>query len=265
MASITVLVTLSTLFFFWKNDKVDADFHNHDYENIQQDYVEQINETGKVLNITLADGTIVRLENQSRLKYKAGYDNDSTREVYLVGNAFFDVAKNPYRPFIVHSEEVLTKVLGTSFYVHAPEDSEKITVSVKTGKVSVYSLSSDPRQVNTGNNKNGVILVPNQEVTYERSLQVFEKRLIAVPIVVNPVISSQDFLFENAPIANVFNTLQDAYGIEIVFNESMMENCYITAPLGSEPLYEKLKIICQTIGATYEIIDTKVVITSTGC
>jgi transmembrane sensor len=232
----------------------------YSYQRIVADYIEQVNETGSPLQIHLNDGSTVSLENKSRLKYKRAYDKDSTRDVYLLGGAFFEVAKNPYKPFIVHTNEIVTEVLGTSFRVQAHE--KNVVVSVKTGKVSVYALQKEP---SPNDKKNGVILLPNQQVSYEREQQSFDKKLVDIPELIIPSMTNDKFTFENTPIKEVFKTLESAYGIEILYNEERMINCFLTAPLGSEPLFEKLKIICQTIGARYEIIDTKVVISSSGC
>jgi ferric-dicitrate binding protein FerR (iron transport regulator) len=239
-----------------KNEEQQSKYHQQ-----SSDFVEQVNETDKPLRVQLADGSVIVLDAKSRLKYKSTFLEDSTRQVYLLGQAFFDVVKNPYKPFIVHSNEIVVKVLGTSFRVEAPENGENILVSVKTGKVSVYSDKVANKQ-----QQDGVILLPNQQVSYERKKQLFAKTLVESPEVLGTTVFTQDdFVFDNAPIAEVFRTMEEAYGIEIIFNEDVMKNCYITAPLGSETMREKLKIVCQTIGATYEIIDANVVINSSGC
>ncbi|HEY9489573.1 MAG TPA: FecR domain-containing protein, partial [Chryseosolibacter sp.] len=198
----------------------------------------------------------------SRLKYKEHYQGAALREVYLKGEAFFQVAKNPTQPFLVHSNEVVTRVLGTSFRVKAPDDGQgEITVSVKTGTVSVYTLG----EVGEEPQKNAVILLPNQQATYMRDHESFGKGLIAEPEIILSSLNEADFTFDDTPIAQVFEVLENAYGIDIIFDEEVMNNCFITAPLGSEPLFEKLKIICRAIGARYETIDAKVVVTSAGC
>ena len=232
------------------------------YKKSLPDFFEQVNETGKPLKIQLADGSIVVLESKSRLKYKANYLEDSIRNVYLLGEAFFEVARNPHKPFIVHSNEVFVEVLGTSFRVEAPENGKSIVVSVKTGKVSVYAIRD---RAGNKDKKDGVILLPNQQVSYERTEKLFEKMLVDAPEILDTGIAKADFVFDNTPIAKVFKTMETAYGIDIIFDQEMMKDCNITAPLGSEPMIEKLKIICETIGATFEIIDARVVVSSSGC
>lgn len=257
-ALIFICGSISMWFFVQKNDsKQSADYYS--YATERPDFIEQINKTDQPELVQLQDGSTVMLAAKSSIKYKANYLDDSTRSVYLSGEAFFDVTPNPYKPFIVHSNELFVKVLGTSFRVSAPANNSNVVVAVKTGKVSVYTDHG------RGDKKDGVILLPNQQVNYERKEQSFEKTLIEIPEILNNTIKQNDFVFENAPIAEVFKTIETAYGIEIIFNEEIMKNCYLTAPLGSESMIEKLKIICQTLGASYEIIDANVVINSAGC
>lgn len=231
------------------------------YTLVFDGFVEEINETAETVRVTLSDSSVVELDPLSRIKYRQDYKTLPIREVYLSGSAFFDIRKNTKQPFIVRSNDVITEVLGTSFRVHAPKNENKVVVSVKTGKVSVYSASGDKEISKT----DGVILLPNQEVAYEREDQSFNKKLINDPVIVKPQLSPDDFTFENTPVKDVFRRLEEAYGIEIIFDAETMKDCYLTAPLGSEPLFEKLQIICQTIGGKYEVIDAKIVISGSGC
>jgi hypothetical protein len=77
-------------------------------------------------------------------------------------------------------------------------------------------------------------------------------------------IQNQVFDFNNV-IAEVFKTLEKAYGINIVYDAEVMKNCYLTASLDDEPLFEKLNLICKTIDAKYEQVDAQIVIYSNGC
>jgi transmembrane sensor len=259
--SFSLLCTLAIWWFVLPVMEQEQTQPNYYYQAFS-DFTEKVNNTDEPLKVELEDGSSVVLDAKSRLKYKTTFLKDSTRQVYLLGKAFFDVARNPYKPFIVHSDEIVVKVLGTSFRVEAPEFAKNILVSVKTGKVSVYAADRAP----DNRQKDGVILLPNQQVSYEKKERLFTKSLVDNPEVLKSNrIRQSDFVFDNTPIAEVFRTMEKAYGIEIIYNEEVMKNCYITAPLGSEPMQEKLRIICQTIGAGYEIIDANVVINSSGC
>lgn len=259
MASFLVLCVSVAAWFSRQEKNTLRSSHHYAYSDELPDFIERVNETDQPQKIELQDGSMVVLAARSSLKYKTDYRVDSTRSVFLQGEAFFEVAKNPYKPFILHSNELFVKVLGTSFWVSAPENKPNVVVSVKTGKVSVYTNKGDRDK------KEGVILLPNQQVHYQREEQTFEKTLVEAPAILNSAIKETDFVFDNAPIAEVFKKIEGAYGIEIIYDEEIMESCYLTAPLGAEPMLQKLRIICETIGASYEVIDAKIVINSSGC
>ncbi|HTI11803.1 MAG TPA: FecR domain-containing protein [Puia sp.] len=101
----------------------------------KMELVEKYNQKGIRSIIILPDGSKIWLNADSRLKYPAAFQA-SLREVYLEGEAFFEIAKNPQRPFIVHLPKGKVNVLGTSFDIRAYEDEEWMTTSVATGLVA---------------------------------------------------------------------------------------------------------------------------------
>lgn len=232
---------------------------------LTNEFIEEVNTTGNVLKIHLSDGSTILLENNSRLKYREDYSKQASRQVYLTGEAFFDIAKNPNQPFFVYANEVVTKVLGTSFRIKAFDNEKNVIVSVSEGNVSVFSAIETKNKLSADNTNKGVVLTPNQQVIYQRNDNSFEKTLVAVPAIVNSVSAKEMFLFDNTPIKNVFVLLEEIYGVEIIFDEEVMQHCFLTVPLGNEPLYEKLKIVCQTIGASYDVTDAKIIISGSGC
>lgn len=231
-----------------------------------KDFIEKINNTGGVIEVRLSDGSIVRMEKNTRLQYRPDYQGEPYREVYLSGEAFFEIAKNPHQPFLVYASDVVTRVLGTSFRVKACADEQNVLVAVKEGKVSVYSAKDQKksRHIRKAEVK-GVVLTSNQQVFYRGAEDSFNKTLVEAPEVVNGNAGQFGFAFEDTPVKDVFNLLEKAYGVELIFDEEVLQNCYLTVPLGEEPLFEKLTIICRTIGATYELIDAKIIISSKGC
>ena len=266
-ASLIAAAIFTGVFYLVKKNAETAERNFSSYAQTDAEgFVEEVNTSSNTARIHLSDGSVVSLEKNSRLIYKRDYKDSDSRHVYLTGGAFFEVAPNPGQPFFVHANEVITKVLGTCFTVKAYENEKDITVAVKSGKVSVFSprkVSATPDKVHS--EVDGVILLPNQQVVYQRAEESFDKTLVQSPVILTKPEETASFIFENTPIKDVFLALERAYGIEILFNEEAMKDCFITAPLGSEPVFEKLRIICRTIGASYEVIDTKIVINSTGC
>jgi transmembrane sensor len=231
-----------------------------------KELIENINTSGKPTSFRLPDGSTVELGSNSRISYANNFDSAATRDVYLSGEAFFVVEKNPARPFRVFSNEVMTKVLGTSFTVRSFEKDTVIQVSVKTGKVSVYSQSNlEGDETSTPYKLGGIILTPNQKLVYKKSNEKFEKVLLENPVMINKEPVEEKMWYEDVPLEKVFAELSDYYGIGIVYDIDVMKNCTVTADLRNEPFYKKLELICKAVGAGYEVIDGQVVIQANGC
>ncbi len=103
--------------------------------SLKTELVEKYNQKGIRSVITLSDGSKIWLNADSRLKYPTSFQA-GLREVYLEGEAFFEIARNPQRPFVVHLPKGNVHVLGTSFDIRAYDDEEWMTTSVATGRVA---------------------------------------------------------------------------------------------------------------------------------
>jgi transmembrane sensor len=228
--------------------------------------IENINTSDKAVTVALPDGSAVSLAPHSRIGYAGNFDSTVTRDVYLSGEAFFEVTKNPDRPFRVFANEIVTKVLGTSFTVRSFENDTTIQVIVRTGKVTVYSqTANNPRRSATDHKPGEMILTPNQQLVYEKAGHKFQKVLLDDPLLIVPRVTEQKMEYEDARLVSVFTELSKAYGISIVYDIELLEKCTVTADLKNETFYHKLDLICSAVGATYEVIDGQVVIQSNGC
>ena len=90
------------------------------------------------------------------------------------------------------------------------------------------------------------------------------KSLVENPAVLMPP-ARRNFEFADAPISEVFEAIEEAYGVEIVFDEQALASCYLNASLDDVALYDKLKLICRGINASYEIMDSHIIIYGKGC
>jgi ferric-dicitrate binding protein FerR (iron transport regulator) len=223
--------------------------------------IEHTNTSQKSIDIALPDGSTLTLAPNSRVSYARSLDTAITRDVYLLGEAFFKVAKHPDRPFRVYANEIVAKVLGTSFTVRSFENDTTIRVIVRTGKVSVYAQSDKP----ASKKQSEIILTPNQQLVYEKTEQKFQKVLLDNPAVIVPTPVECCMVYNDTPLEKVFEDLSKAYGINIVCDSEVLSKCTVTADLQHEPFYRKLDLICSAIGARYELIDGQVVIHSAGC
>ncbi|MEM9328657.1 MAG: FecR domain-containing protein [Bacteroidota bacterium] len=96
---------------------------------------------GQKLTVTLPDGSIIKLNSGTTFWYNPQEYGRSQRDVFLKGEAFFDVKRDKTRPFRVFSKEVVTQVLGTTFNIRAYEQDDQVRIAVASGKVSTYSDS----------------------------------------------------------------------------------------------------------------------------
>ncbi len=181
--------------------------------------------------ITLPDGTLIWLNSSSTLRYPLFFDG-SKREIELVGEAFLDVVPHPEQPFIIRSNEIQVKVLGTSFnFKHYAEDSHAV-LAVETGKVTLSRGPSDP-----------VTVTANQYATVNNEtgqMNVFEASS-------NHFSSWRDnkIVFRNEPFGNVLNELSRKYNVHFEIRNDVIKTYTYTATfedLTLEDIMELLKM-----------------------
>jgi len=216
--------------------------------------------------VTLSDGSVITLKPRSIIHYPANFDG-VTREVYLEGEAFFQVTKNPGKPFLVYYNNIVTKVLGTSFTVVTNANTGNIEVSVKTGRVQVYE---NEKLVKGNTSAGSVIVTPNQKAIYQVEKRVLEASLIDKPEPVKINVDSANnkmerFIYDQERLSVIFGQLEKAYGIELVEENSNLNDCVFTGDVSNQGLFTQLKIICLATNSTYEISGTKILIKGTGC
>ena len=257
-ASFLVIITLGIGFFLRNNPT----FNTVSLEN---------KDPNKLTIYSLADGSKVQLKGKSKL-YIADDFNQTNRTVYLTGEAFFDVSKNTEKPFLIYTGAIVTKVLGTSFTIKSPIEGEYtegvkvVEVEVETGKVSVFKKEKNTKHGATS--ENGVVLTPNQKVTYLIDREDFVSGLVDKPIVVKELektIKEADFKFDETPLSEVIKKLERAYGIQIVLANDKMNVCPVTANLTQQPLFGKLDLVCAILKSNYEVQGTRILVTGRGC
>lgn len=227
--------------------------------------LEQTNNSNKPQVLILSDGSSVLLQPKSKLSYPKIFVGNE-RKVYLSGEGFFEISKNAKKPFFVFSNELIIRVVGTSFRVKSYKDDPDVEVIVRTGVVKVQSNKSI-----ANSKKEEVVLLPNQALRYVRKDLVFNK--ITDITLDEPLahslgnVEKLSFEFTDIPVAQIFKTIEQAYLVDIDFPEAKLKECHITSSLTNQPLSEKLKIICKSIGnnTTYEMNGNQISIQSDGC
>ena len=191
---------------------------------------------GQPQRLRLADGSVVTLAPQSQLRYPAQFAAAS-REVYLEGEAFFEVSKDPRRPFRVHSGAWVTQVLGTKFNVSAVPGASQLAVSLVEGKVQVTDK------------QDRYLLTPGQQLRAERATgriyrQAFDRKQVLAW-------RSNQLVFKNEKLADVASQLERRYGVKLVFADSATAEVRLWATFDNEPLPRVLAALRLAGGLSY--------------
>jgi len=211
--------------------------------------------------VRLPEGSEITLQPGAKISYSPAFNNKQ-REIYLEGEAFFDVKRDEARPFLVYTNEITTKVLGTSFTIKALREDKNITVAVKTGRVSVYAHSEKPDVQSKTSKK---ILTPNQQVVYNRTANTVSRMLVENPQAIVPAEDIKRLHFEEASVSEIFKALEKVYGVDMVFEEKLFATCTLTTSISDGTIYNRLDIICNAIGATYSVEELQIIIDGPGC
>jgi len=209
---------------------------------------EQINANGQRSKIILPDSSEVFLGAGSKLTFPEKFKTGS-REVTLEGEAFFQVTKNPRRPFIIHTSSVQTKVLGTSFKIQAFKG-RPLLVSVATGKVRVDDYAgSRPTSL--------AVLTPGQQVTY------FRGTAVRAMTDINDIKSWKDgqLVFHQRRLNEITAELERWYNVKFVYQQPAKAKEEISIVLQADvPLNKIIKVLSATGHFNYKIINKQITI-----
>ncbi len=204
---------------------------------------------GQRVHLTLSDGTRVLLNADSQLRLPDVF-NAGQREVFLQGQAFFHVASNPDKPFIIHLNSSVIKVLGTEFSVRAYPEDDEIRVVVKEGKVAFKmnnSLSSD-----------STILTNHEFVLYNLKTNKFERRTIED---LNFYLGwKKGYLnFKETLMSEVAIDLERRYDIEVVFSDAEIKKMKLTAYFKTWSIRNVVDIISTSLKIEYRLKNDQII------
>lgn len=200
---------------------------------------------GQKLKIELLDGTQVTLNANTKLEFPEQFEG-GTREVYLTGEAYFQVAHDAAHPFIVHTSVANTLVLGTSFNVRVTSDN-RAEITLVEGKVDV----------------GGVMLKPHQQAIARSGSVPVEVRNVNVEAFVDW--KDNILRFDNMPVGDAVAVLQDWYGVDITLEDPALAACTINATYRKETLKNVLTSLSYMLKLTYQQDGNKIVLQGHGC
>ena len=213
-----------------------------------------------IYELALPDGSKVWLNPATTISYKIT-KNAPTRDIYLDGEAFFDVKPNKDQPFHVKNKGLNVVVLGTSFNVVASAQKDKYEVSVVTGKVRVNY--QDP---NHSDRVNQVIITPQQQVVIKKEENTVVTHDFAVEKVVHHQLWEPITIdFDEVSLDKVLSKLEVEYGVTIRTPNATIRKCTLFANFNNQRLPVMLDIICSSLGANYQIDGNEITIMGEGC
>lgn len=216
-------------------------------KQVKQEMVTIENHTAGKKQVRLKDGSLAELFAGSTLRYKTSFGKED-RNIYLSGKGFFDVAKNPAKPFTVYSQGVVTTALGTSFTVTAYTDKQEVTVVLHSGRVMVL------RPVAQRGRKE-IFLLPGQQLSCNttagtaRVTQISGTATSAGTLALGSR-TGVAATYDQAPLDSVLQTISEGYGVHLQYNREEMSAMLFS---GSIRETDSLSQVLKRIAVLYDL------------
>jgi len=204
--------------------------------------IEKTNPRGVRSRVTLPDSSVVYLGAGSSISFPERFAAKE-RTLTLTGEAFFEISKNPERPFVIYTGKIRTTVLGTSFKITAFKG-DMLSVEVATGKVRVSRMESRKEATELA------VLVPGEGIRWDGQ----DEKIIAISADIPAVKgwAAGEISFRNRSLAQIAAELENWYDVEISLAKSASANKRLSLSVdGTLPLSDALDIICNTAHLDY--------------
>lgn len=243
-AAAVLLIPVLAFHFYTISEK---SFDSMNTADFVVDSLEIIAPVGSRTVVQLADGSEVYLNYGSKIKYPQKFLGD-TREVFLTGEGYFNVEHNPEKPFIVRTQNLNIKALGTSFNVLAYPNDDFVETTLVRGKVVL-----EQTEIN-GKNKTIGSMIPGQHVNYNTSTgEVLSSKGNIVKYI---AWKDGKLVFENESIYQVSERLSRIFNVDIEISNSIEEFTY-TVTFVDEPLSQILDLMTLATPISYKVLPRK--------
>lgn len=206
---------------------------------------------GQTFRLKLSDGTLVWLNAGSKLRFPQSFVNsDNKRIVYLEGEAYFDVAKNKKKPFIVNTQEVDVKVLGTKFNISSYDTDDEIVTTLIEGSVNVFETRTP---------ENGMNLTPSFQANYNKFGNEFKKAKVDTGIFTAWM--QNRLVIDHLKFSEILVKLERKYSVKFVNNSESLDNEIYNGEFLDEDIESVLKTISLSTPFSYEVNQNIITIT----
>lgn len=190
--------------------------------------------------LVLADGSVVWLNTNSSITYPDRF-RGKRRNIKLEGTAYFDIAYNKEKPFMVTSGALDVQVLGTTFVVSDKDKIDDKAVTVLTGKVRVDAMQ-----------KQIAVLLPNQQIIYDSKKKTSSQRNVKVKEAISFI--QNDIDFRDTPLNQILQALQVRFGVQAKYNEEDIRDLHFSGLISKDDTLEDvLDILSSTLNFQYKI------------
>ena len=216
-------------------------------------YTETIAPRGQKSQIVLSDGTKVWLNSDTKIRYPGQFSKNQ-RDIYLNGEAFFEVTKNEHQPFLVHTSGPDVKVLGTRFNVKAYADENQVETSLFEGRVNLLLPAQGSDQPVEK------ILNPGQSVIFSNTTN----NLVPAKFPKDEIDGwkKNQLIFKDDTFVKLVKKIERWYNVEMIYDEKQFDNRRLTVELYEGERLEKLMdILCLALSVDFKYEKGKIILT----
>lgn len=254
-AAAAVVFALSAVAVIYTQKSKDQHFVASAVSNVRLFNV--TNNTGHIYKVTLPDSSAVWLNPSAKISYPNAFASDS-RLVSISGECFFEVTKNPERPFIISSRSIVTKVWGTSFLVRDNEQSNMADVSVLTGKVSVsVKAKGKNNAITTKLTKDEVMIYPHQKAVYLNDKHTLTSQAVEVKSTVKQY-QRTHLVFDNKPLRDIIPVLDSSFNVNIKVSSEKLNHYILNADFEGFNLPDVLNALKKSLNIDYAIVNNHI-------
>ena len=242
-----ILVSLFAAYVVYTQDQLEN-------SRLQQEEIVMMQEittdAGDKAQVTFSDGSRVVVNSSTRIDFPKTFRNQK-REVFLEGEAYFEVKHDPVRPFIVHNKEVEIEVLGTKFNVRGWQEDDQTEVVVENGKVSVKTFDE------TANDMAEAILTKGTFTTVQHGSAPSTVQKVDVK---NKLVwLSGGLHFDKTPFWRVIQDIERRFNVTVKIQNSELEETLFTSTFSEADLNEVINVISSTMEISYEAEGNEIV------
>lgn len=206
---------------------------------------------GSISNVTLPDGSIIYLNAETDIKYTMNGKNNS-REVFLEGEAWFNIQRNRNKPFIIHTRNYAINVTGTTFNVKAYKDEKEIITTLEEGEVKIVAVEASKT-------KDLVTLKPGEQAIFNKESKELDVREVNTRLYTSW--KDNKLILVNHNFEDLVLLLERKFGVDIDIIDKDIYNLHFNGTFKDESLLEILNILKTTTAIDYRITDQRIELT----